>query len=70
MQHPGVDLACTHRVGLVGVGEISVRVVARAPHRAEALAALAGFVDALKTDVPIWKWGVRPDGSRFPSAGR
>lgn len=61
------SLLCLHRVGEVPVGEASVRVVLRSKHRVESLQALAFFIRELKRRVPIWKWGIRADGSRFPS---
>ena len=61
------DLLCVHRVGEVPAGEASLRVVMRARHRAATLEAMAWFIQQLKTDVPIWKWGVAPGGERFPS---
>jgi molybdopterin synthase catalytic subunit len=54
-QHPCLFVRVTHRVGLVRVGEAAIHVAAAAPHRAAALAMVAGFVDRLKQDVPIWK---------------
>jgi molybdopterin synthase catalytic subunit len=44
-----------HRVGIVPVGEAAVYIGIAARHRAEAFALLAGFMDRLKQDVPIWK---------------
>jgi molybdopterin synthase catalytic subunit len=44
-----------HRHGLVPVGEAAIFVGIRARHREEAFAMLAGFMDRLKKDVPIWK---------------
>ena len=48
-------LAILHRVGVLGVGEPSVVVVASAPHRAEAFDAARLAIDTVKTTVPIWK---------------
>ncbi len=62
-----LDLTCQHRVGEVPVGAVSLRVVARARHREAALEAVAWLVDQLKRRAPIWKWGVRSSGERFPS---
>jgi molybdopterin synthase catalytic subunit len=64
-----LDLACTHRVGEVRVGEASLRVVIRSRHREEGIAALDWFVRELKIRVPIWKWGITPLGERFPTQG-
>ena len=60
-------LHCLHRIGQVPVGDASLRVTIRAAHRAEAIQALAHFIDQLKDRVPIWKWGVTAEGERFPS---
>ncbi len=44
-----------HRVGRLGVGEISVAVAVSAPHRAAAFDACRHAIDTLKQIVPIWK---------------
>lgn len=44
-----------HRLGVVPVGEAAIYVGIAGRHRAEAFALLAGFMDRLKQDVPIWK---------------
>ena len=44
-----------HRVGTLAVGEVSVAVVAAAPHRAEAFDAARFAIDTVKSTVPIWK---------------
>jgi molybdopterin synthase catalytic subunit len=48
-------LAIHHRTGTLAVGEISVVIVASAPHRAEAFDAARYAIDTVKTTVPIWK---------------
>ena len=48
-------LAVLHRVGTLAVGEVSVVVVASAPHRAEAFDAARFVIDTVKTTVPVWK---------------
>jgi len=60
------DLVCLHRIGRVRVGEASMRVVVRSPHREEALDAVAWFISEVKQRVPIWKWAVDSDGNRIP----
>jgi len=42
----------------VAVGEVSFVLIVESAHRAEALAAMADFIDRLKQDVPIWKRAV------------
>ena len=44
-----------HRVGVIPVGETAIYVGVASPHRGEAIALLAEFMDRLKQDVPIWK---------------
>lgn len=44
-----------HRIGFVPVGEASLFLQARAPHRAAAFDASKWIVDELKKKVPIWK---------------
>ena len=48
-------LAILHRVGTLTVGEVSVVIVASAPHRAEAFEAARFAIDTVKTTVPVWK---------------
>lgn len=52
-----------HRIGRLTVGEVAIYAVVRAPHRAEAFAALRHAVDATKHRAPIWKEEFYPDGS-------
>jgi molybdopterin synthase catalytic subunit len=48
-------VAAEHRVGRLAVGDVSLALAVGAPHRAQAFAAAAYFVDRLKEIVPIWK---------------
>jgi len=52
-----------HRVGQLGIGDVAIYAVVRAPHRAEAFAALRYAVDSTKHRAPIWKEEFYPDGS-------
>ena len=52
---PVDGIAMAHRLGRLGVGEVSVAVAVSCPHRAEAFAACRFAIDALKELVPIWK---------------
>jgi molybdopterin synthase catalytic subunit len=54
-RHGLISLSCWHSRGRVNVDRASLRVVIRAAHRQEALAAMGEFIDRLKRDVPIWK---------------
>ncbi len=59
---PVGDIALVHRLGRLGVGEISVAVAVSTPHRADAFAACRFAIDTLKELVPIWKKDVASDG--------
>lgn len=48
-------LAILHRTGTLAVEEVSVAIVASAPHRAEAFDVARYAIDTVKTTVPIWK---------------
>ncbi len=54
-QHPCLAVKVIHRTGIIPVGDTAIYFGVAAPHRAEAIALLAGFMDRLKQDVPIWK---------------
>ncbi len=59
----GAASAIVHRVGEVRAGEISVAVLAAAPHRAAAFDACRYAIDELKRRAPIWKKECYADGS-------
>ncbi len=52
-----------HRTGQLAIGESAIIAVTRAPHRAEAFAALREVVHAVKHRVAIWKEEFYSDGS-------
>lgn len=58
--HPVQAVHIVHRLGPVPVGEAAIYLGVAARHRAEAFAFLAGFMDLLKKDVPIWKTDTLP----------
>lgn len=57
------DCRVLHRIGELACGDISVAVVVRAAHRADAYAASRHAIDAIKATVPIWKHERYGDGS-------
>ncbi len=59
---PGTNVAVSHRVGRLEIGEVSVAIAAVAPHRGEAFAACRYVIDEIKQRVPIWKKEVAEDG--------
>jgi molybdopterin synthase catalytic subunit len=60
---PDARVRIQHRAGRLEVGEVSVAVVATAPHRREAFDACRAAIDRVKSSVPIWKKEFHPDGS-------
>ncbi len=60
---PGVHaVAVSHRVGLLGIGDIALACAVSASHRGEAFGACAELVDEVKKRLPIWKRQVFTDG--------
>ncbi len=55
--------AITHRVGHVGVGEVSVAVAVSSAHRQAAFESGQWLIDQLKQVVPIWKKENWADGT-------
>ncbi len=53
-----------HRVGWLGVGEISIAIVAAHPHRQRAMDATRYVIEEIKKTVPIWKLEHYTDGTR------
>jgi molybdopterin synthase catalytic subunit len=63
------EIAITHRIGRVGIGETSVAIAVSAPHRADALAACTDAIDTLKETVPLWKKEVYEGGEEWIGKG-
>jgi molybdopterin synthase catalytic subunit/molybdopterin converting factor small subunit len=68
-KHELCEVAITHRVGRVDIGELSVVIAVSAPHRAEALAACKEAIDTLKETVPLWKKEVYEGGEEWIGRG-
>jgi molybdopterin synthase catalytic subunit len=68
-KHELCDVAITHRVGRVDIGELSVVIAVSAPHRAAALAACKEAIDTLKQTVPLWKKEVYEGGEEWIGQG-
>jgi molybdopterin synthase catalytic subunit len=60
---PVGEMALVHRLGHLGVGEVSVAVAVSCPHRGEAFEACRHAIDRLKELVPIWKKENWADGT-------
>jgi MoaE-MoaD fusion protein len=63
------EVAITHRIGRVQVGEASVAIAVSAPHRQDALAACTEAIDTLKITVPLWKKEVYEGGEEWIGRG-
>lgn len=50
-----VDVAIVHRVGILEIGDVAVRVAVSSAHRGPAFEACRWVMDELKARVPIWK---------------
>jgi len=68
-KHDLCEVAIAHRVGRVGIGEMSVVIAVSAPHRSDALAACAEAIDRLKETVPLWKKEVYEGGEEWIGRG-
>jgi molybdopterin synthase catalytic subunit/molybdopterin converting factor small subunit len=68
-RHDLCEVAITHRVGRVEIGEPSVVIAVSAPHRAAALAACKEAIDTLKGTVPLWKKEVYEGGEEWIGQG-
>jgi molybdopterin synthase catalytic subunit/molybdopterin converting factor small subunit len=68
-KHDLCEVAITHRVGRVDIGELSVVIAVSAPHRAAALAACREAIDTLKQTVPLWKKEVYEGGEEWIGQG-
>ena len=68
-KHELCEVAITHRVGRVGIGEASVAIAVSAPHRHAALAACQEAIDTLKETVPLWKKEVYEGGEEWIGRG-
>ncbi|NQV06859.1 molybdenum cofactor biosynthesis protein MoaE [bacterium] len=62
---PIIAAAAVHRVGSLGVGEVSVAVSVSSAHRVDAFAAGRYLIDELKGRAPIWKKEHWPGGAEW-----
>jgi len=63
------EVAVTHRLGRVEIGETSVAIAVSAPHRQDALAACRNMIDGLKERVPLWKKELYEGGEEWIGRG-
>ena len=61
---PGLTaVAVSHRLGMLGIGDVALACAVSAAHRGEAFTACAELVDEVKRRLPIWKRQVFTDGA-------
>ena len=58
-------VAAIHRIGELGVGEISIAVAVSSPHRGDAFEAARYLIDEVKARAPIWKKEHWPGGAEW-----
>jgi molybdopterin synthase catalytic subunit len=56
-------VAVSHRIGVLGIGDVALVAAVSTAHRAAAFAACGKLVDEAKARLPIWKRQVFTDGS-------
>ncbi|SFK43098.1 molybdenum cofactor biosynthesis protein MoaE [Geodermatophilus ruber] len=56
-------VAVSHRVGMLGLGDVALACAVSSSHRGQAFAACAELVDEVKKRLPIWKRQVFTDGA-------
>ena len=61
---PVIKAGIEHRLGHMGLGDISVAVAVSCPHRKDAFEAGRFLIDRLKEVVPIWKQENWEDGTK------
>ncbi|HKB13107.1 MAG TPA: molybdenum cofactor biosynthesis protein MoaE [Vicinamibacterales bacterium] len=52
---PSARIALHHRIGRLEVGEASIAIIVRSPHRGDAYAASRYAIERVKQIAPIWK---------------
>ena len=60
-----VKMTVVHRLGQLGIGDVSIAIVCTSPHRAEAYEASRMLIDRIKETVPIWKKERGPGGEEW-----
>ena len=59
----GALVAVSHRTGRLQVGDAAVVIAVAAAHRDEAFTVCRALIEAIKTDLPVWKRQVEADGT-------
>lgn len=56
-------VAVSHRIGHLDVGDAAVVVAVASEHRAEAFEVCRAVIEAIKSDLPVWKRQLEVDGT-------
>lgn len=56
-------VAVSHRIGRLGVGDAAVIIAVASSHRAEAFEVCRTVIEAIKTELPVWKRQIEADGT-------
>ena len=64
-RYSDVRMTILHRLGHLGIGDVSISIVCTSPHRAEAYEASRLLIDRIKETVPIWKKERGPNGEEW-----
>lgn len=56
-------VAVSHRIGRLGVGDAAVVIAVASEHRAEAFEVCRALIEAIKSDLPVWKRQLEVDGT-------
>lgn len=56
-------VAVSHRIGRLSVGDAAVVIAVASPHRAEAYEVSRAVIEAIKSELPVWKRQVEADGT-------
>ncbi|WP_405374710.1 MULTISPECIES: molybdenum cofactor biosynthesis protein MoaE [unclassified Microbacterium] len=59
----GAVVAVSHRIGNLAVGDAAVVIAVASEHRAEAFEVCRAVIEAIKTDLPVWKRQLETDGT-------
>ena len=56
-------VAVSHRIGRLVVGDAAVVIAVAAAHREQAFSACRALIEAIKTELPVWKRQLEEDGA-------
>lgn len=60
---PGIEIAVSHRIGTLAVGDVAIVACVASAHRAEAFDVCRELVETVKRELPVWKRQHTVDGA-------